>query len=386
MNASKQNDFLGHMQTIRWLFVLSTLSCALASTWFELGFHEMALIGLSLTLASFNLVMRQGKPAQKLITFSLLVDGLFIFLVIALTGGVHNPFALLLLIQVLFAAQCLPVRWTWFFSLYVTFLYSSLFVIDHLKMASAHHHHHNSALDTHLVGMLISFAVLCFLITYFFAQTIGKLNQAELQAKEDEKLILLGAFAAQAAHQLGTPLSSINLLVDKYQKSPSPKIFELIKNELFRCKSLLQELADKTEQHKATSGGEYYINHYINQALELWSQRTGQVITWESEGDFSTPLVLDKTLQYALFNLLDNSLEAQATQIKVTLKSKEQCFVLLIQDNGPGFDESVLNASKRGLGLYLTESTIRKMNGEFQLMNNDIGALVQISIAKAQHG
>lgn len=385
ISTLKQQNYYIPIQTVRWCLGGGVLLFALISLLIAPTLPKGFILLCSITLLLANFFMSKRPSSNRLIAIGLAIDGLFIFIFTALSGGAHNPFAMLLLIPVIFAAQCLPLRWTWYFSAYSIFLYTMLFVVDHYAH-HGHNHHQHAHLDSHLLGMLVGFILICLLLTYFVAKTSSHIQRMELQAQQDERLVMLGAFAAQAAHQLGTPLSSITLLINKIRTNPDDQSFHLIKNELERCKSLIQELADKTEQHKATSGGVFRLDKYIRECTSTWTGRTHLPIELSLQGDFSQSLVLDKTLQYAMYNLFDNSLEAGAANIFVTLEEHSSYYQLSISDDGPGINEAVLQGRHRGLGLYLTEATIKKLGGELKLTNLQAGgAHVKIVIPKEHY-
>lgn len=377
---------LGDLVAVRWFLVAGTLLAilvSLISPW-NLPIFTLALLVCIMVVLNvffqYKLSRRQSVSFSTLL-FGLILDGLILFGIIALTGGSHNPFALFFLLQVIFAAQALPLKWTWFFSIYVTALYLLLFIVDYAAHTG---HDHDPLFSLHLIGMLVSFAFLCFFITNYVAKTTHRLRRVEVQAKEDEKLVLLGAFAAQAAHQLGTPLSSIGMLLEKVRKYPNEKTLDIMKNELFRCKNLIQELADKTAQDKATSGGRYYLSEFIKESVDKWKRRNNTSISVSASGRFDKQIVLDKTFEYAFMNLLDNSAEAGANSIQVKLKEDTASYTLIVLDDGPGFPGAVRNEKKKGLGLYLTEATIKKMGGTIELTNltDAGGASVALTLPK----
>lgn len=370
MTKLKQANYHTGIRRVRGFLISGVLFFSLVSHFLELNYPSLTLFMGAIVAIIISTAFLNKQSTNFWITLGLVFDGLFIFFFTSLVGGTHNPFAMFFLIQVIFAAQCLSLKLTWFFSFYAIFLYSMLFFIEYVKHSGHSHHGH---LDAHLLGMLISFALICILITYFIAKTSEYIKKIERQSKDDERLVMLGAFAAQAAHQISTPLSSIDLLVERVKKSISKNDFDLIKNELKRCKMLIQELADQTEQNKATSGGKYKLNDYLQDTVNIWMNRTNLKITLDFQGDFNSAIILDKTLQYALFNLFDNSYQANAKNVFIDVIEKMNSYQISIKDDGPGFNELVLNHQYKGLGLYLTEATLKKMNGSMSLSNREDG-------------
>lgn len=314
---------------------------------------------------------------MKEIIFHLIIDSLCLFAILWLTGGSHNPFAILFLIMVILAAQCLPLNWAWGFSIFNCSLYLLLFLFDNLE----HQGNQNHEFNLHLIGMIVSFVFLCFFITYYVAKTTHALNQKEKQIQESEKLLLIGAFAAQAAHQMGSPLSSLSVIAKQISDSIDQKYSLLLQSEIQRCQSILRELADKTAFKKASSGGKIDLLPFLDNAVENWSKNNNLNILFIKDCEIFHPkLILDKSFEYALYNLMDNAKEAGAKNITLTILCTATEVKLILKDDGRGFDKPPTEYYKggttyslhgMGLGIYLTSMTVRSLNGELKIFNND---------------
>lgn len=154
----------------------------------------------------------------------LLVDVTALFALLALSGGASNPFTSLFILQVILAATLLPAAYTWLVTGLAITYYSLLIPFWQGADSSAAHSHHGahslhsagaestSAFDLHIYGMWGSFVILALLVAWFVTrmQTIIRRQNHLLAASE--QLAVLGTMATSAAHELGTPLSSIALL------------------------------------------------------------------------------------------------------------------------------------------------------------------------------
>lgn len=375
---------LQNIISVRWYFMaLHLLILVLAPfvSWqlpnFASLFPATAIL-LTLNLWGIARLKDHQQFEVKEVVFHLLIDSLCLFYLMVLTGGSHNPFALLFLIIVILAAQCLPLKATWGFSVFTCGLYILLFIMDAIGHGSEHDHHFN----LHLLGMIASFVLLCFFITYYVASTTLALKEKEKELHDNDKLILIGAFAAQAAHQMGSPLSSLSVLVKQIEDQISPLYNELLQKEIQRCQTILRELADKTAFKKAHAGGRVELFHFVEQAISQWSSRNEFPVQIKKMPNSTGPeMILDKSFEYALYNLLDNAKEAGAKAIECVLECSASQIRISLIDDGKGLElpaKSYLELRPKarqsqgmGLGIYLTSMTVKALNGRLDLANNE---------------
>lgn len=333
---------------------------------------------LLLNFSTYALTYFNIKINTQVFLGYLIFDSLFIYFFVAFNGGVHNPFAYLFLVQMAYSAQFLSVKTSWLIALYLTVLYASLFFIHF----GHNHHEHDMNYFYHLLGMLITFALLCFFLVSFIAKNLKKLDMAKRREQEGHTLAMLGAFAAQAAHQMGTPLNSLNLLVDRVfdEKSESDKgeYLDLFKSELHRCTKILKELSSKASMNTEAERELRPVQELIHNVLSEWYAKDKVEIEIVCD-DTSLLAPGGSTMQYALLNLIDNAYEAGAKNIKLHASAKGSIVKLAVEDDGPGFPTEVLNSQnfEHGLGLYLTHATLKLYGGELSISNSANGALAE---------
>jgi len=409
------------LSQMRWLSVAAMVLGALVSPQLLgptdlmtrlLGYAAIiGLINLGLLLAEGSL---GGGTAPLLLaplaqlSFDLLAWGGYIFL----SGGATNPLISLFLPLVAIGALILPPRQAWLLALGALLIYSFLWYF----YVPLHIADFARAGTLHLFGMWLVFALSEALVVGFILQLSASLRQrdqalatAREQALRDDWLIALGSQAAAAAHALGTPLASLNVLADDLlddARLPTALAAEVqaMKTQLHRCKETLHQLRVKADQALDEQASIRPAKDWLKGLLNNWrSQYPGTRVDFDpgnfgandlvpgnrDSGSFdpagfepsdfnpagfepsdfnpagfdpgdldSAPLDLDQdredlllatdsALERALTNLLDNAVKAGASQVRVNVAVQEGTLAVQIRDNGPGLTPEALAAFAR---------------------------------------
>lgn len=362
-------------------------------------------------------------PSQTLLTLATLIaarrlrrvnTGLYLLLLtgsIALlgwylhdAGGHTNPVISLLLVPLAMGAALLGWQATAFIAVIVLLLYTALtqFFLP-LEMAasasaSAHAHHQHGGHDPqlmqlHLAGMWITFAVSVLLIMGLvlpLAQSTRRQRDqiARQQEKilQDEKLVAMATFAASAAHQLGTPLSTLAVLTDdlKDELHARPELLpdlDTMAQQIQVCKTTLRGMmrkADNLRQDVRETIAIPALTQRLRQQFNLLHPDRELRIT-------TTPVPAvqvsgDETLDQALLNLLDNAARVSTTDPELSVETESGTVCLRITDTGPGIPDAIRQqlgepfvTSREdglGLGLFLSHATINRLGGTLRLLSS----------------
>ncbi len=366
-----------------------------------------AVIITSLTLAR----LRRHWPITDLEFFAqLLLDILFLSVLIYHAGGASNPFVSYYLVPLTISAATLPWRFTWSIAIASLGCYTlMLFYYVPLDIL-APHHQHESGFNLHLVGMWFTFAVSAFLITYFvvkMARSLRTREQALSKANENnlrnEQIIGIATLAAGTAHKLGTPLSTMAILLTELKQrftrdKELSENFDLLKDQLAICKSTLTELLQTAEIYKGDkSNKSQEADTYIRNLINEWRiVRPDADFSFTISGSTAIPRIYtDVCLEHAIQNLLNNAADADSRSIEIDISWDSQNVVLKIKDYGSGI--SLVDAEQigkpffttkmkgLGLGLFLSHATVNRYGGTLSLYNHEQGgtlAELTLPIAK----
>jgi two-component system sensor histidine kinase RegB len=196
----------------------------------------------------------------------------------------------------------------------------------------------------------------------------------------------VASLAAGTAHELGTPLATMTVLVDEMLQddslnSQARQDCELLQRQLAQCKSTLNGLTRTAELTSAQQTLQQPLDVFVRQTVERWSVRR-PVIVYEIHCGSDGPapvLQYDSTLSQAVENLLNNAADSGSDKVAVTFSWDEREALLSIRDWGPGIGgellqdmgKPIVRASPRGLGigLLLSHATVERYGGRIELLN-----------------
>ena len=378
----------------------------------ELPLLASGLIVFQVVLFNSFVLIRLQQPkrvTENEIFIHLAFDVLTLALLLYFTGGATNPFVMLFLFPLTITVTILPVKYAWLL-VALTVLSYSLLMFNYQPLPMGHDMGHNMSqgmdhsmhgqnvsteYDLHLTGMWLAFILNACLITYFvygMGNTIRRqqkqLSTAREQSIRDEQLVILGTLAASTAHELGTPLGTMSLLVNELEEEisdpnnqVSSDLFSL-KQQISRCKSSLSDLSASVGASSDLYGGDThqageYFDELHEEIVSLREQANLQ-IAWD-DLDRQCYLFTDRTLSLALINIIENALDVSPDFVKWIIRSDQHNIIIEVLDQGPGLSQKALELIGKqpysekslglGLGLYLAYSAIRRSGGSIEHSN-----------------
>lgn len=347
------------------------------------------LLGWSLVnLATDRLVLARGLATQTIAGAHLLVDAAFLTVLLGLSGGATNAFTTLYFLPITLATQVSP-RWTWALAGFCLACFAALFLLHPIPQGPPGHEAHFAG---HLRGMWVAFAVSGGLITYFVHRIALSLSRQreELvrlheQGLEDRHLGALGSLAAGAAHELGTPLGSIELLVadlPHMEGSERDAALATVRGEVARCKTILQRMASP-ELRVATlgeEGGPAWRLSALEDDLEAQAGDVAvEIASHVDDAETTQPReVLGQIVRELVANAMDATRRrARRGPVRVRIETNANDASISIDDEGTGMDPAVAarafdpffstKAEGMGLGLYLARAQVRQLGGRLEL-------------------
>jgi len=321
------------------------------------------------------------------------------------SGGATNPFIFMLLIPLLVSAATLSARYTLLMAAMLVVLYTSLLrhYIPVLELEQGHQHRILNLYDLHITGMWTNFLFTVLLISWFILRMQQTLKGSEqrLQAEReqhirDQQLLALATLAAGTAHELGTPLSTMQITLREMELDHpnDPQLLDdiaLLRQQVSACSERLQQMSRGVQEEQQRSHRRIAITDLLQRVIEEWTlMRPDVSYRLHSLPRGSAPRVSASTaLQQALLNLLNNAADANPEGIEINLDWDTERICLQLHDQGPGLPleqadqlgKPFVTTKGRGLGigLFLTSSTLARHQGEVRLYNHpDGGTLTEV--------
>jgi two-component system sensor histidine kinase RegB len=363
---------------------------------FRLDFPVVwTLTPLAAILAS-NLVLGRMRDTssrfpQETLGAAFVLDTLSLTVILGLTGGPANPFSLLYLVQITLSVVVLHKIWTWALGILAAICFGLLFFL-HLPLAALQDHHPEQGLSPHLVGMWIAFVIAAALISFFTGKVSDALRQREREVLElqeqvakHERLASLVTLAAGAAHELGTPLSTIAVVakeLERYASDPSAsndvrEDTKLIRSEVERCRLILERMSVQGGEPMGETARTVQVRDLFTQVLAQFPELQRTLVKVELPDEALAAVLPRQATAQSLAALIQNALDANLDQrpIVITAIATDEGLRISIRDQGHGMPDNVLRriaepffttkepGKGMGLGTFLVRSFAEKLGG-----------------------
>ena len=375
---------------------------------FELPFFYCSLVIFIGVVTNFYLqfIFKKNQLNNFTSTFVLFYDLFQLSLLLYLTGGITNPFSILLIVPAIVSSTFLNLRST--INLSITTIVILVVLTIHNFPLPHYGELHFHVPDTYLYSLPIAIITTLIFLTYFgvrFGMESRKrteaLNKLELILAKEHELESIGLQAAAAAHSLGTPLSTITVVARELEKEIGKnqkyaKDIGLLLSQTKRCSQILKNLSrDKIKEDNFLSN--IKIEELLDEIVISFSEISEKKISLFSEKNEVNPKI-ERTLEitYGLRNFIGNAVKYSNSSVEIILESNDKFTVVNICDDGPGFSEDILNvlgepyirsknkiiSSKSGLGLgtFIGKTLLERMKAsvKFDKCPKTNGALVTI--------
>lgn len=399
---------------LRWIAVIGQV-VTIYFVHFSLGIRLplFQMTGVALFLVWLNLIShlrhrQRGDVNNGVLFLELLLDVAALTVQLYLSGGASNPFISLYLLQVILGAALLNAASVWLLVLITSACFIWL-TMSYQEIALPHAHGAD-LFNMHIQGMFICFVLAACLLVFFMARIQQNLKArdahlAELRqrAAEEDHIVRMGLLASGAAHELGTPLATLSVILGDWQRmapvADDPDIQQDLTEmqaQLDRCKQIVSGILMSSGDMRGEGAERTSIVSFLDGVASQWrGSRQPREFDYNPVIDPDFPIVADTALKQALFNILDNALEASPDWLALAAGVQGDKIVITVSDNGPGFDPSFLASFGKpyqttktragaGLGLFLVVNVVRKLGGTVVARNNaDGGASVTVSLPRA---
>jgi two-component system sensor histidine kinase RegB len=399
---------------LRWIAVVGQVATILVVQYgMGIALPLAPMFTVLAALVLFNLASqawcrRHTYISQSALLVGLLVDVVSLTIQLYLSGGIGNPFVFLFLLQVVIGTVLLPSPRSWVIAAAAALCVVGLAAVPApLKLAVEPA---RGLADHYVQGVLICFLLVAGLLVVFITRIGGILRErdarlAELRqrAVEEEHIVRIGLLASGAAHELGTPLSTLSVILGDWQHLPTMASDGELRNDVLemqaqvaRCKSIVTNILMAAGETRAEAPTETTLHTLFDELAHEWQQaRNPHRFDYRNQSALDRRIVTDAGLRQMVFNVLDNALEASPEWVRLEVRCRDDAVVIEVSDAGPGFEPGILrrlgspyNSSKGrpggGLGLFLSVNVARTLGGRLDARNRPQGgAMVTVTLPLA---
>lgn len=389
---------------LRWMAIYGqVLTIALVHWGLGLTLPLAPMLSLLLVLVAVNIFNAERARSRSRISdaeifASILVDVAVLTGQLYLSGGGSNPFLHLYLLQVVLGAALLRSAYSWTLaglsSLCIALLNVWFMPLDFSSFDSAQQRY------LYAFGVVVCYAVNVVLLLNFGTRIARnnrlrdeRLARLRQQAAEAEHIVRIGLLASGAAHELGTPLASMSVILGDWQHLPVVSAdaemrddLGSMQQQLERCKKIVSGILLSAGQVRAESAEHRQLRSYLGDLLAYWQQTRKPTDFHATLADFDDQeIAANGVLSQMMDNVLDNALEAAPNgAIRVAIWVEGDALKFQVSDSGPGFAPEILrhlgqpyqstkSRPGSGLGLFLSLNVARAYGGSIAARNPQTG-------------
>ena len=400
--ANRKN--LSLLIQLRWIAVLGQV-VTIAIVHFGLRIPlplapmAMVLVALLALNALSHVWLRQRLLISTQALFSaLLLDVAALTVQLYFSGGATNPFTALYLLQIALAAVLLPGRGAWLIVVVTCAAFVGLIGINQPLAVQPP----TSLFRLHILGLFVCFVLGAVLLVFFISRMSRNLQERDTylvelkrRAAEEDHIVRIGLLASGAAHELGTPLASVSVILGDWRRMPEisehPEMLQELSEmqaAIRRCKSILSGILLSAGEARGEAPVVTSLHRLLDEIAHDWSDArpSGTLQYHAGSGALGEDMkiVSDPALKQVVINLLDNAFEVSPDWIRLNAERRGDMLRIEVLDLGPGFTPEMLenfgkpyNSTKGrrggGLGLFLVVNVIRKLGGSVSAQNRQPG-------------
>ena len=401
---------------LRWIAVAGqTVTILLVHFGLGAALPLLEMLGVALALAAANLLATMALPRHRVedgeVMVALLLDMAALTLQLYFSGGATNPFISLYLLQVVLGAILLPPMLVAVL-LAATALAYALLSMRYVPLMLPGGLMADST-QLFAIGRWIAFVMVAGLLVLFIVRISRNLSArdayvADLRqhAAQEEGIVRMGLFASGAAHELGTPLGTLSVILADWRRMPAiagdPELsaeVEEMQGEVQRCKAIVSDILHSAGQPRGEAMERVAAGAFLDEVVEAWRPTQPVPLEYRRDGAARAIIAVDPALRQAIWNLLDNAAEASPAGVRLSAEVEDAMLTIAVRDWGDGFaPEALANFGRlfqstkgagHGLGLFLAINVARRLGGKLEARNRvgggaEVRLLLPLVIAREE--
>ena len=410
--SQKYNEriLLKNLINIRWIAIAGQLSAIIIVNFFLNitipVFLCLLVIVISILINFLSLFpkTRSNYLSENEAFYFLLYDTIQLAILLYLTGGIYNPFCLLLIAPVIISASYLKISYSVLLSLFSIII---VFCLSFFYIEISWHENFiapklfTNGLVLALIISIIFIAVYVYILANSSRKISKALNQTQIALINQKKVSEIGSLASAAVHELSTPLNTIFLILGDLKKEKI--INDNLKSEILlletqanRCKEILLNLSKDPHNVTDTFLQKTTISNLVNLNFAKFLKNKNYLkINIQKLKINDEPLIkFSDEIMYGLGNIIQNTIEHARNSIDVHISWNKEYIFVSIKDDGKGFTNEILeeignpyissknSENSMGLGIFIAKNLIENIGGNMKFYNkiNNLGSVVEISL------
>ena len=395
---------------IRWIAIVGQFfTVSVVEYFLKFEFPYFGTLTLIFLSALVNVYLEINKSKFLTInnfyaTLSIFYDLVQLILLLFMTGGLSNPFSILIIVPTTISVTYLS-RGSSQFIVTCSIIFSTVIAFYHMPLP----YPVNESLvlpKYYNIGLWLSLGIgIIFLGNY--AYQLGRdnrvrstaLSRLEEELTKEKVVNSVGGMAAAAVHELATPLATISLVSKELQKqlkdnSNIKEDINLLIEQSERCSSILKDIAQRKQKDEFIEN--ISPKELINEIVFSLNNISNKEINVENLNLNQRMKMTKKTeISYALRNFIENSIKFAKNKINIEIDQNKKRTAITISDDGDGFNKDIIanlgqpylhsdnikkNKKGMGLGVFISKSLLERCLAQVTFRNNKSlpGASVKI--------
>lgn len=405
MKTSSNNILLSNLIWIRWIAIIGqffTIFLVYFNFNINIPITEcLSIVFVSVIINTYSYFKNKSNDylSADITFYFLLFDTIQLGFLLYFTGGIYNPFCLLLIAPLIISSFYLPILFSiclLILSIFIVIIISNYFIPIDWQNPFLVPNYFKYGLSISLIISLI----FIFVYVYLFANSSRRIEEALSETKQilskQKQLSSIGSLSAAAVHELSTPLNTILLVLndlleeEKIKKNLNiKKEIDLLKSQADRCRNILLTLSKNPENLKDSFFDKMTLSSLVKSSFDKFNDRD-IVLKINLNTNLKEPSILLKDeLVYGIDNIIQNAIDHANSEVTIDIFWDNKDFWVNISDDGKGFLYETLQEigkpyiSKKeygmGLGIFIAKNLIENIGGSISFKNNkDSGASVEI--------